>query len=416
MIRTHIIPCALPRDTADSLNRASGSVYTGVLVSHWRTIRRKGVWLSEKSGTRWSDRRTDAPMHAHTIDAAQQGFYKACVTTRALRKAGFTEAKFPYHPKKFRTTIWKSTGIKRKGDALELSNGLRNPKISIVIPESLRDAHRFLEARLVYDKKGRRYTWHLVVENGKQPKPASGTNVVSVDLGEIHPAVVGDKEEATIITCRKRRHESQGHAKRLGKIAKSASRKRKGSRRHKRLMRAKARMKAKHDRITRDMEHKISRAIVDTAVERKAGTIVIGDVRDIADGVDCGKAQNGRMSRWNHGKIRQYVEYKAAAEGIAVTLVDEKYTSQTCPNCQHRHKPRGRVYRCPSCRFQAHRDVVGQINILSKFLHGEPGKIPSPPTVKHRIPHNLRVMRSCPDTGQERIPVARKQFREAAGL
>jgi hypothetical protein len=95
VIRTHIIPCKLPRAQADALNRESGRVYTGVLVAHWRIVRRKGLWLSQKAGTRWSDTRTTAVMHAHTIDAAQQGFYKACVTTRALRKAGFVDAQFP---------------------------------------------------------------------------------------------------------------------------------------------------------------------------------------------------------------------------------------------------------------------------------------------------------------------------------
>jgi putative transposase len=416
MVRTHAIPCELPKAAADLLNLKSGQIYTGVMVAHYRVLRRKDRWLSESSGTRWSDYRTIAAMHAHSIDAAQQGFYKACETTRALRRAGFTEANFPHWPKKFRTTIWKSTAIKRKGDTLELSTGRGNAKVAIALPQELRDVLRFLEVRLVYDKRARRYTWHIVVENGKQPKPAPGDNVVSVDLGEVHPAVVGDEKKAAIITCRERRHQSQGHAKRLADINKKLSRKVKGSKGYKRLVRSKVRMKAKHERVRRDMEHKISRAIVDTAVERKAATIVIGDVRDIADGSDKGAKHNGRMSRWNHGKVRQYVGYKAEAEGITVKLVDEKYTSQTCPNCEHRHKPRGRVYRCPSCGLQAHRDVVGQINILSTYKHGEPGKLPAPVEIKHRIPHNLRVMRRCRDTGQERIPVARKQFREAAGL
>jgi len=122
------------------------------------------------------------------------------------------------------------------------------------------------------------------------------------------------------------------------------------------------------------------------------------------------------MSRWNHGKISDYVEYKAAAEGIVVELVDEHHTSQTCPNCEHRHKPRGREYCCPACGFQAHRDVVGQVNILSVFRHGEPGKIPAPSIVKYRIPHDMRAMRRCRDTGQERMPVARGLLREAVGL
>jgi putative transposase len=385
---------------ADALNAASGKVYTGIMVWHWRTYRRTGHWLSEYAARGWDDRRGNVPLHSHAVDAAQEGFYKACALARALRKSGFPETRFPYHRRKFRTTVWKSTAIRRRGDTLVLSNGRGNIPITIAIPQQLGDVLRFLEVRLVYDKVARRYNWHIVVENGKQAKPAPGSNVVSVDLGEIHPAVVGDEEEATIVTCRERRHESQGHAKRLANINRKLSRKKKGSKGYNRLVRAKNRMKAKHERVMRDMEHKISRAVIDVAVDRKAGTIVIGDVRDVADGVDCGPKHNQRMSRWDHGKVRQYLGYKAEAEGITVKLEDEAYTSQTCPHCTHRHKPKGRRYRCPACGFQAHRDVVGQVNILSIFRHGEPGKIPAPSKVMHRIPHNLRVMRRCQDTGQ----------------
>ncbi len=189
-------------------------------------------------------------------------------------------------------------GVPRRKSVLrpQIVGGFRAAKIRVQL------------RKLGYDKKARRYTWHIVVENGLKPRPSPGANVVSVDLGEIHPAVVGDKVAATIVTCRERRHLSQGHAKRLAKIQTAIARKAKGSRRRKRLVRAKVRMNAKHKQVMRDMEHKISRAIVDTAAERKAGTIVIGDVRDIADKGDKGKEHNGRMSRWNHGKIRAYVE------------------------------------------------------------------------------------------------------------
>lgn len=428
MIRTHIIPCNLPRVQADVLNLASGSIYTGVLIAHWRVLKRKDHWLSEKSGTRWSDTRTSAKMHAHSIDAAQQGFYKACDTTRGLRRAGFTEAKFPHWRKKFRTTVWKSSGISRKGDMLKLSGGGRTNReqekraCSLKIPVALRDVLKFVEVRLVYDRKARCYRWHLVVENGKQPKPAPGSNIVSVDLGEIHPAVVGDETTATIITCRARRAESQGHAKRLAKITAAIARTTKGSRRWHRLIKAKSRMKAKHEQVMRDMEHKISRAIVDVAVERKARVIAIGDVRDIADGVDCGKVHNGRTSRWNHGKVRGFVEYKAEAEGVKTELVDEHYTSQTCPNCKARHKPRGRNYSCPSCGFQAHRDVVGQVNILSRFKTGDVGNIPAPPKVKYRIPVYRVMRRRCghqPESNLRSLgsnPKELGSIQEAAGL
>jgi len=72
--------------------------------------------------------------------------------------------------------------------------------------------------------------------------------------------------------CRERRHQAQGHAKRLASLAAAISRKRKGRRRYKELVRAKSRMKAHHRAVVHDMEHKISRAIVDVAVERQAYT------------------------------------------------------------------------------------------------------------------------------------------------
>jgi hypothetical protein len=52
VVRTHILPCNLPCDQADALNRASGAIYTGVLVAHWRIRRRKELWLSLGAGNR----------------------------------------------------------------------------------------------------------------------------------------------------------------------------------------------------------------------------------------------------------------------------------------------------------------------------------------------------------------------------
>lgn len=424
MIRTHILPCSLPRPVADALNLASGAIYTHVMVSHWRVVRHTDHWLSEKAGTRWSDSRLPVkPLHAHSIDAAQQGFYNACRTTRALRKAGFPDAKFPHWRKRFRTTIWKKTAIKKVGAVLTLSNGKGNQPITLTLPASLAESLRVLEVRLVYDTRASRHTWHVVVENGKAPTLAPGTNTVSVDLGEIHPAVVGDTEASTILTCRARRAASQGHAKRLASLTAVLSKTQKGSRRHKKLLRTKSRLKAKHTRVMRDLEHKISRAIVAVATERQASTIVLGDVRDVADAVNYGRTSNQKISQWNHGKIRASVEYKAQAEGIQVVLQNEHYTSQTCPHCGCRHKPRGRVYTCGQCGFSGPRDVVGQINILSAYTCGSPGQLPLPRTVKYRIPQQLRVLRRCQGTGQALKPVAWRPpaqlalwSQEAAGL
>ena len=81
MIRTHIEPCRLAKKRADELNRASGAIYTQVLVFHWRTYRHTGHWLSPHAAERWHDRVSgETGLQAQSRDAAQQGFYKACAT------------------------------------------------------------------------------------------------------------------------------------------------------------------------------------------------------------------------------------------------------------------------------------------------------------------------------------------------
>ena len=87
-------------------------------------------------------------------------------------------------------------------------------------------------------------------------------------------------------------------------------------------------------------------------------TLVIGDVRDVADGKRLNTKSQQKIGLWSHGRQRSYITYKAEAEGIAVTLVEEAYTSQTCPGtlpdgsgCLQCYKPKGRVYRCPACGF-----------------------------------------------------------------
>ena len=391
MIRTHILRCEMPKATADALNHASGVVYTRTLITHYRVYRKKGNktrhWLSRFAGQKLNDYLTrDEPplLHAFSKDAAQQAFYKAVSTAKVNRSLG---AHYPHRRKWWRTTIWYSTGIRVRDGTILLSRAKGLPAIRLGLPSWFDPAvMRLLEVRLVWDRSARRYTWHLVVENGKTPRLAPGANTVAVDLGEVHPAAATDGQAAVVVSCRELRAKRQYTAKRLAGLQSQQSRCHKKSRRWWRLQKVKNRFRARQQRRIRDMEHKISRSVVDYAVERQAGTLAIGDVRDIADAPEKGSHQNQKLSTWRHGKLRAYLTYKSEAEGMAVFLVNERHTSQTCPNCSRRYKPKGRIYRCPDCRFQAHRDVVGAANILSRQRTGVVGKVRPPPLTMYRHP------------------------------
>jgi len=51
-----------------------------------------------------------------------------------------------------------------------------------------------------------------------------------------------------------------------------------------------------------------------------------------------------------------------------VKLVPEEYTSPICPVCGDKNHAVGRNYECKSCGFRYHRDGVGAINILQRYL------------------------------------------------
>ena len=122
MIRTHYFRATQPKSLLDDCNRESGRIYTNTMVEHWRIYNKKGVWLRPATNERYDDfLHPETTLHAHSRDAAQQGFSKACKTTRTLRKAGMSEARFPHRRKYYRTTTWKNTGIRVKGSVALLA-------------------------------------------------------------------------------------------------------------------------------------------------------------------------------------------------------------------------------------------------------------------------------------------------------
>lgn len=392
MIVTQQLRCQLNSGIAESLNRESGRIYTEVMVRHWRALRHCGHWVSNFGAQKWGDwcdKGRERVLHSHSVDAAQDAFYKACKTARANKDDG---ARYPRGRKFYRTTIWKSTGIRKLGNLLLLALARGSKPIEVALPAAMQalDAKAFVEVRLVYDVVSGNYAWHLVIEDGKQSPVTLSKKVAGIDLGEIHPVVATDGQEGVVFSCRELRSVNQGVNQRIASIQAKMSGLQKGSRRCKALKRRKVKFLSQQKKRARDLEHKVSRSVIDWAKERGVATLAIGDVRNIADKTKQEKRLNRKVrqkvSNWSHGKMRAYLAYKALAAGIKVEdKVSEAYTSQTCPMCGTRTKPRGRVYSCNGCGFRGHRDVVGASNILSRFVKDELGGM---------YPHTTKYLRA----------------------
>lgn len=403
MIRTIMMACTLPDKQCRELNQESGRIYTRTMVVHRRIYRKHGIWLTYLKHNPALDFfcGPSTLLHSHSVDAAQQDYFEACKTAKELKKSN-PDARYPYKRKFYHTTTWKHTAIKIVDGRMRLSLAQGQPRLWIELPQHLRSLPEkaFRQVQLCYSHATNTNTWHLTVEDGAVARASQNSGIMAVDLGEIHPAACTDGETTTIITCRELRANAQHRNKKTSKLQERIARCKRGSKRHRKLVQSRKKLQAKTKNRQRDMLHKVSRAIVEEAEAMGARTIVMGDVRTVADKTAQEKRLNRqarqKIANWPHGQLRQYVFYKAAARGIEVEILNEAYTSKTCPQCGQRNKPRGRTYRCPVCGFVGHRDNVGCSNILSRKRYGELARVLPPAEPKYRYPVR-RVMRRPTD-------------------
>ncbi len=361
----------------DALALASGELYSRVVVSFWRTVNHKGIWLKPSSMMRWQN--SDA-LHAHSADAVVQSFYASLKSWRVRRKED-PNAKPPRKRRRFYRVQWKTSAIRIKGDNLFLSNGKSNA--SLIIP------WRWGMPTIVeMGWNGTGYELRCVYKTDAVAA-TTGTGVAGVDLGEIHLATVHDGTNCTIYNGRYLRSVRRYQNKVKASLSARLDRMKPCSKRRRKLARTKAKVLRQLDNQTRDILHKQTTHLVSTLHERGVQTIVIGDVRDIRHDLDYGKKANQKLHQWTHGKVRWMLSYKAQRCGMSAVLVDERYTTQTCPACGARHKPRGREYRC-TCGFVYHRDGVGALNIRQKYTGAIPivaGMMPAV-GVRYATPRN----------------------------
>jgi putative transposase len=305
---------------------------------------------------RWQ---TSPALHAHTADACVQAFYASLKSWRTRRKID-PDAKPPRRRKWFFRIEYKSSAIRHRNGVLTLSNGKHTPPVVLEWPWET-------PKTVVIRWQGEQYeAIGTYAEMASAVRPI-GEKVAGIDLGEIHLAVAHDGETCTIANGRIFRSKRQYQNKLKAKLSHLIDTKKKGSRRRKRLIRSKRRQLTKLSHQLKDIAHKTTTRLVSTLYNAGVQTLVIGDVRDIRQGLDYGAKANQKIHQMLHGQTRFMLTYKAERLGMDTALQEESYTSQTCPSCGKRNKPRGREYRC-TCGFRYHRDGVGSWNIRQKYL------------------------------------------------
>lgn len=125
--------------------------------------------------------------------------------------------------------------------------------------------------------------------------------------------------------------------------------------------------------------HCITRRVANWCNDRGVGVVFLGDVHSIPKGRKkdaVRRLQAKRNALWEIGNQQKLLAEKLEEYGATLSLQSERFTSQTCPVCGARRKPRGRLYVCRSCGWKGDRDGVGAANILSDALALETRIVP----------------------------------------
>jgi len=122
-------------------------------------------------------------------------------------------------------------------------------------------------------------------------------------------------------------------------------------------------LKRKQSNKIKDINHKVSRTIVDYAkVHRSA--IVLEDLGNISK---KGKAKRYvQRSQWSFYQLEMFLKYKAALLGIPLYYINPRYTSRICSRCGSLNLPNGKCYKCTSCGHFDHRDANAAFNISAQ--------------------------------------------------
>ena len=193
-----------------------------------------------------------------------------------------------------------------------------------------------------------------IVYEVSEPELKSDGNVMGVDLGIKCPAVsyCSDGNIKFYGNGRKNKYMRRHYAYLRKKLQTSKK------------MKAVKRINDKEQRIMRDIDHKLSHDIVETAVAHNVKVIKLEQLKNIRSTTRKSRKNNHSLHTWSFYRLAQFIEYKAKLAGISVEYVNPAYTSQTCPICGNVHHANDRNYTC-ECGFHIHRDLLGAMNICN---------------------------------------------------
>ncbi len=351
----------------EQLSLEAGNTYSQILTKFYRILRKKNIFLSKYSMQKLIK---NTNLHSQSVQGLTDKFYDSWKAYKEAKKLN-PNAKPPKRRKKYFCLIYKESAIKIKDNKLILSNGKKNKPL--VFNNWKYDKPKYIE---ISYNNGYKMSCTYSLE---EVALVSG-EIASIDLGAIHIASIYTDDKVLLYSGKEIRSKQRYSNKIKTDFSAKLSKLKKHSRKYKKLNKKKRKILNKIKNQIKDIEHKQTTHLVETLDNLSVATVVIGDLRNVRKSapktsLKHRKSLTQQVNQMPTGKIRAYITYKAKRVGMKVVLINESYTSQTCPSCNTKNKVSNREYVC-SCGFKYHRDGVGAINIYRKYIKKYQGYVP----------------------------------------
>ena len=107
--------------------------------------------------------------------------------------------------------------------------------------------------------------------------------------------------------------------------------------------------------------------------------VVVEKLKDLKQGKKSNRSKSFRktLSNWNYRELLNVVEMRTQENRVSFRSVNPYKTSQQCPqeHCSHTERGNrvGEKFQCLKCGYSNHADIVGSLNILTRFTTGRYG-------------------------------------------
>ena len=328
-------------------------------------------------------------LHSHMLQEAIIGVigsYKSYISLCNMYKKNKNslrgQPRFPRFKKEniVQEIIFTKYAIRIEGNKIKLSLSKRMQEkyevksLNFLIPRKLRKLVDFSRVKMIKIKQEVKNIEINVIYEREEKKAIEGnTNIMSIDLGlnNIVGCTNKDNSSSILISGKEAKSKNKYINEKIRKLQQIEMKMRKTSKKYKNTKQIKKLYEYRKNYMNTYM-HKVSKIVIEYAKVNKCGVIVIGDLKDIKQGMNYNK----NFVQIPLYKLVQKIEYKAKLEGIKVEKISEKYTSGVSALdreeiIKENYNKKRRISRgifVTNRGIKINADINGSLNILRKYI------------------------------------------------